>query len=300
MSIEPIKMVLAEEDGKKNYYMIVHGLRRQIRSGHGLACYKSYTPPEQITPEELVKYKRGADMPLVLEERPKKSLPMRDWVLRNCKGKGLEFGAGYAPGRVPLGTEVRYVDRYNNEEMAAHSSAARVGSKPPSQAAVGIDIIDSFHRMEKINPNSQDFIYAAHVIEHVPDPIGAILEAIKRLKLGGQLVLVVPHRDRTFDRNRPVTSIGHLLRDHLYPSDAFEHCVDRLAYVLTPGAALVDVVKQAKKDTEAMLDMHHHTFTHTSFEPIVKYVTEVTGISHSEIDSGEDQDGIEFYVTFVK
>lgn len=293
-------MVVTEADGKKSYFMIAHDTRRQIRSGHALACYKSYAPPTPVSEDEIAHLKLGADMPLVQDARPDTPLAMRDWVLRNCKGSGLEFGAGYAPGRVPLGCQVRYVDRYTNEEMAAYSSAARVGGKPPSREAIGIDIIDSFQTMDTIAPNSQDFIYAAHVIEHVPNPIGAILEALDRLKPGGRLVLVVPHRDRTFDKPRPVTSIGHLLRDHLYPTDAFEHCVDRLAYVIARGETLTKVVEMAREHNEAMLDMHHHTFTHTSFELIVKYVTEVSGLSHSEIDSGEGQNGVEFYVTLVK
>jgi SAM-dependent methyltransferase len=57
-----------------------------------------------------------------------------------------------------------------------------------------------------------DFVFASHVIEHFPDPIRALDEWCRVAR--ERVVVVVPHRDRTFDRDRDLTPPEELLRRH--------------------------------------------------------------------------------------
>ena len=57
-----------------------------------------------------------------------------------------------------------------------------------------------------------DFIFASHVIEHFADPIRALKEWVRVARK--YVVLVVPHRDRTFDRGRELTTAAELLDRH--------------------------------------------------------------------------------------
>ena len=57
-----------------------------------------------------------------------------------------------------------------------------------------------------------DFVFASHVLEHIPDPIRALEEWLRVARK--YVVLVVPHRDRTFDSDRELTSAEELLRRH--------------------------------------------------------------------------------------
>ena len=57
-----------------------------------------------------------------------------------------------------------------------------------------------------------DFVFASHVIEHFADPVGALKEWIRVARK--YVVLVIPHRDRTFDHDRQLTPVDELIQRH--------------------------------------------------------------------------------------
>jgi SAM-dependent methyltransferase len=57
-----------------------------------------------------------------------------------------------------------------------------------------------------------DFVFASHVLEHFPDPVRALKEWVRVARK--YVVLVIPHRDRTFDHDRELTTANALLRRH--------------------------------------------------------------------------------------
>lgn len=57
------------------------------------------------------------------------------------------------------------------------------------------------------------FLLASHVIEHMPDTIRALQEWDRAVRSGGIVFLIVPHKERTFDRDRPRTDLRHHLAD---------------------------------------------------------------------------------------
>jgi SAM-dependent methyltransferase len=58
-----------------------------------------------------------------------------------------------------------------------------------------------------------DCLLSSHTLEHLANPIGALLAWKRLLRPDACLLLVVPHRDRSFDRRRPITDFTHLLED---------------------------------------------------------------------------------------
>lgn len=64
-----------------------------------------------------------------------------------------------------------------------------------------------------IGTGAFDFVLSSHVIEHLANPLRGLREWGRVLREGGVLVLVVPHKDATFDHRRPVTKFEHILDD---------------------------------------------------------------------------------------
>ena len=56
-----------------------------------------------------------------------------------------------------------------------------------------------------------DFVINSHVIEHFYDPIKAINEWLRVIKKGGYVFLIVPHKERTFDKPRPLTTLDEII-----------------------------------------------------------------------------------------
>jgi predicted SAM-dependent methyltransferase len=124
------------------------------------------------------------------------------------KGKGIEIGALHNPIRLPKSANITYVDRMSI--TALRKQYPELSSKE----LVDVDIIDDGEHLFKIKDSSQNFVIANHFLEHCQNPIGAIRNMLRVLKKGGVVYLSIPDKRYSFDADRPVTSIGHLLKDY--------------------------------------------------------------------------------------
>ena len=139
----------------------------------------------------------------VLHDNPRAYLAARFLV-----GHGIEIGALHRPTPLPRGAEAVYVDRLPAADLrAAYPELAEVDIVEP-------EVLDDGETLQQFQKNSLDFVIANHFLEHCEDPIGALLTFADRVRPGGHLFLAVPDKRHTFDRDRPITTIEHLERDH--------------------------------------------------------------------------------------
>jgi len=133
----------------------------------------------------------------------------RELIANNyLTGIGIEIGALNHPLYVPSTAQVKYVDRMSVTDLRIHY---------PELSAVNlveIDIIDNGESLTTIAEASQDFVIANHFIEHCQNPIASLRSMMRVLKVGGVLYLAIPDKRYTFDRDRTVTPVEHILKDY--------------------------------------------------------------------------------------
>lgn len=118
-------------------------------------------------------------------------------------GTGLEIGALNEPFPVNAGVKVIYSDILNTEQIDA---LCPEGIHP--------DMISDSESFPSVNDNSFDFIIANHVLEHLTNPIRALIEWFRILKDEGYLFITIPDKRFTFDRYRQRTKLSHLIDDY--------------------------------------------------------------------------------------
>ena len=131
--------------------------------------------------------------------------------------------------------------------------------------------------MGTLPDESQDFIIANHVIEHMVDPIGALHNWQRVLKPGGRLFMAVPNKEKTFDINRPLTTIEHLKQDHEDPSD--ERIYQEFQeFALEVSAKMLNIVPPQESETlakrmwDANYSIHFHVWNEATFAEFLAFL----------------------------
>jgi|GEM_PF-3249059 len=131
---------------------------------------------------------------------------MSDLLARTeLTGLGLEIGPLAQPKPLAPGARALYLDRFHPEEINRHYPQFTKDSvvRPHLLADAG--------ELSMFRDRSLDFVIASDVFEHLPNPLGSILDWHRVLVPGGKLLLSVPDKRYTFDRERPRTTLSHLL-----------------------------------------------------------------------------------------
>jgi SAM-dependent methyltransferase len=181
---------------------------------------------------------------------------VRRWIAhRYLAGDGLEVGALHQPLEVPPAARVRYVDRMTVEQLRGQYPELAGHDLTP------VDILDDGETLSSVDDSSVDFVIANHMLEHCENPIGAIENQLRVLKPDGVLYMAVPDKRFTFDRDRPVTSLEHLVRDYeegpAWSRDShFEEWARLMDKVPEEGVAA-----RARQIAETDFSIHFHTWT---------------------------------------
>lgn len=200
----------------------------------------------------------------------------RSAALSLLSGSGIEIGALHRPCKVP-DLDVKYVDRMTKAEVLEQYPELK------DEEVVEEDIIDDAETLSTIPDASQDFVIANHVIEHMANPIRAILTWARVITSGGHLFLAVPDKHRTFDREREITPLEHLVLDFEQPSRerdylAFEEVALLVGSRHFKGMPEEDASAYAKELFDKDYSIHYHVWDFPSFRRFLEYMSE----SHSE------------------
>jgi len=189
-------------------------------------------------------------------------------LARHLRGSGVELGPGHNPLPLPYtGTEVQYVDRWEpdeNSRLCAELGPDAQFPKPDVIANLDTD------RLSAVPTDSQDYVVASHLLEHLAEPLGILADISRVLRPGGTLLLLLPDRRRTFDLGREPTPLAHLVAEHAagVSEVSDEHLLEWIAHVSdrtdwTPEQRTSDF------DLHRRRSIHVHCWTQEEFDQVL-------------------------------
>ena len=131
----------------------------------------------------------------------KEKLIIENFVEKYCgSGKGIEIG-GAAHNSFDI--------KAKNVDICDHNSMDDKYYKMQMETCGKVKKVDIIARGDKLplKDNSVDFVFSSHVIEHFYNPMSAIREWTRVVKKGGHIVMIVPNKKYTFDKDKECTKI---------------------------------------------------------------------------------------------
>ncbi|MCS6297700.1 MAG: methyltransferase domain-containing protein [Nitrospira sp.] len=157
--------------------------------------------------------------------------------------KGLEIGPAT---HNPFGLNTRNVELPAAHEFYAEEQRRLSGLEPPR--------VDLWAAADNIPvPNqSEGFILTSHILEHLPNVVGALLEWDRIVIDGGYVFMIVPHKWAfALDASRELTSFEHFIDDYGQKASLESHPLEGV-----PGGKMG----------------HYHTFTPDSVLQVVEWM----------------------------
>lgn len=215
----------------------------------------------------------------------------------HLRGDGLEIGAFNHPAELPVGCRAQYFD-----VMAVDEARRRFPEMDPDCFVVP-DFLGDLDRdgLASFEDQSFSFVILNHVLEHVANPIAVLREVCRLVCAGGFLVVSVPDKNKTYDRNREVTSWEHLFREYLEEVSEVtdEHYMDFLTKVAP------EIFEDSNRDIPYDLRRvrarheHAHVWTSDAFRAFLVRVFRLIRVTADCVhESMGSENGIEYFAVW--
>ena len=201
---------------------------------------------------------------------------------------GLEVGgpsfAFTDKGFLPIYKVVKNLDGCNFSNTTVWEGNIISGRNYRYGNKTGIQIIADGGDLKEISENSYDFVLSCHSLEHMANPIKALIEWKRIIKNNGMVLLILPHKDKTFDRNRPITSMSHLIEDYVNNTNEndcthFDEVISLHDLSLDYGVKTLQELQERTLENFTNRCVHQHVFN----TPLVAKMLDFAGFKIREI-----------------
>jgi SAM-dependent methyltransferase len=186
-------------------------------------------------------------------------------------GKGLELGGPsgiFSPGsHAPVYGLAGALDnvnfssttRWEGDIAQGRTFRFRAGAEP------GVQLVHEATSLSSVPDGAYDFVLSSHMLEHTANPLRALHEWKRVMQPGGTLLLVLPHKDGSFDHRRPVTTLAHMQADFEHgvgEDDAthFEEVLRLHDLQRDPGQSSPAAFRAWVEGNAVNRGVHHHVF----------------------------------------
>ncbi len=211
-------------------------------------------------------------------------------------GTGIEIGALHAPMSYDKDkAHVLYVDRLTQPELyLQYPEFIKYDIVDP-------DIIDNGADLSTIPDKSFDFCISNHVLEHIEDPLKALVNWLRVIKPGGVLYLSVPLPNNSHDKNRQTTSISHIMSDfdllatdsEVFAKRRYNH-FSEFVQSTANGDHINDHALQGKINELIAINysIHFHVFAEETLVQMIDFVSKLLNIKVVEFVKNEPEEFI--------
>lgn len=202
----------------------------------------------------------------------RRTVPDVHWYLSSLAGRqGLEIGGPSETfgdeGSIPVYGVLKSLDNclFSNRTIWEGEVVEGRHFNYHPLKPLGYQFILEGTELRAIPDSSYDCVLSSHTLEHIANPLGALREWKRVLRDDGLLLVVLPHKDGTFDWRRPSTKLTHMIED--FDKNRGEDDLSHVAEIL----ALHDLKKDKPAGSPenfrsrclqnySYRAMHHHVF----------------------------------------
>jgi SAM-dependent methyltransferase len=219
-------------------------------------------------------------------------------MARWLSGSGIEIGALHNPLSVPPGVDVRYVDRMTEGQLREHYPELSLENFVP------VSVIGDAQDLSGLSTDTVDFVIANHLFEHLDNPIRGLREMVRVLRPGGVLYLALPDPRVTFDCEREMTSVDHVVDEYRNgpQGNRRAHFVDWVEKVEphTHFGAAADVDARVQELMDEDYSIHYHVWRPDTFLDFLAAARAATGIELDMVGFAPCDNDNEFIFVFLK
>jgi len=196
--------------------------------------------------------------------------------------KGIEIGGPSnmfnKDNVMPIYSFINSLDGVNFSAVTIWNGVLKEGEhyKYDGGTRVGRQYLCDATDLNIIPSEKYDFVISCNNLEHIANPLKAIKEWLRIIKLGGFLLLVLPRKESNFDHKRKTTALEHLKDD--YSRNIGEDDLSHLDEILklhdlsmdTPAGTLQQFKKRSVNNYDNRA-LHHHVFDMRLLKDIYDY-----------------------------
>jgi SAM-dependent methyltransferase len=183
------------------------------------------------------------------------------------RGSGIEIGALHNPLPVSPLARVKYVD---------HATVADLRKQYPelrNKKLVSVDILDDGEKLLTILGASQDFVIANHFLEHCQNPLLALENVFRVLRLNGVFYLALPDMRYTFDRDRPVTTLDDVKQCYSEgPERSRRRHYEEWVQQFNKGMDEESIAREVERLMTIGYSIHHQVWTQWEMMELLMYL----------------------------
>jgi len=221
-----------------------------------------------------------------------KHLKNKNRYIKAIKGlNGIEIGGPSFTfsnkGLLPIYKHIEGLDGCNFSDNTIWEGSLNAGKtyiyfdkKQP-----GTQFISEGNDLKDIKDDTYDFVLSCHNLEHFANPLKALHEWKRITKKDGHLILVLHNKEKTFDHNRKVTTLEHVINDYNnkmgeQDNTHFDEVINFHDISMDAGVNSKDELRERVYQNFENRCVHHHVFN----DQFVKEILQEAGYEVLALD----------------